>query len=242
MSEGGAIEVEAISLAIIIPTLNAADGLRDTLHALSVPTPGMRVDVIVVDGGSTDETLDIAQRFGARIAVADGGRGPQLAEGARHGFGDWLFFLHADTQPPPDWPAQILAFTKLDGAVDKAAYFQLRLDDSAPAARRVERFVAWRARVLGLAYGDQGLVLSRRLYERVGGYPHVALMEDVALIRRIAQASGRKNLVALGGYARTSAARYRKSGYSRRGARNLVCLGLYFLGVPPRVIARLYRG
>lgn len=226
-----------IGLGIVIPTLNAAESLRATLRALAVPTPGLSVDLVVVDGGSEDETLDIAQRFGARIAVAEGGRGPQLAEGARVALGDWLLFLHADTLPPPDWPALIRDFAETPGARGRAGYFRLALDDKAnPAARRVERFVAWRSRLLGLPYGDQGLLVARAAYEAAGGFPPLPLMEDVALVRGI----GRRRLVALDGAAVTSAARYRRDGYLRRGARNLLCLGLYFCGVPPRIIRRLY--
>ncbi len=228
---------DPLALGIVIPTLNAADALRDTLAALAVPTPGIELDVVVVDGGSEDATLDIAQRFGARIAAAEGGRGPQLAEGARVVFGEWLFFLHADTLPPPDWVDQVRGFAARPDADRRAGYFRFALDDrEGPAPRRVERFVAWRSRVLGLPYGDQGLLLSRARYERAGGYPPVPLMEDVALVRRI----GRRDLVALDGVALTSSARYRRRGYLRRGARNLICLALYFVGLSPHLIRRLY--
>lgn len=224
-----------IALGVVIPTLNAAGGLAGTLRALSVPTPGLSVDVVVVDGGSTDATLDIAQRFGARIATAEGGRGPQLAEGARAVLGDWLLFLHADTRPPLDWPA--LARDHAAAGPGRAGYFRFALDDDrAPAARRLERLVDWRSRILGLPYGDQGLLIARADYDAAGGYPAVPLMEDVALVRRI----GRRRLVSLDGAAVTSAARYRRDGYRRRALRNAVCLTLYFLGVPPRVIRRLY--
>ncbi|MBP5858857.1 TIGR04283 family arsenosugar biosynthesis glycosyltransferase [Marivibrio halodurans] len=226
-----------IGLGIVIPTLNAAASLRATLRALAVPTPGLSVDIVVVDGGSGDETLDIAQRFGARIAVAEGGRGPQLAEGARVALGDWLFFLHADTVPPGEWPALIRDFTTAPGARGRAGYFRFTLDDERnPAARRLERFVAWRSRFLGLPYGDQGLLVARMAYEEAGGFPPVPLMEDVALVRRI----GRRRLVALDGAAMTSAARYRREGYLRRGTRNLLCLGLHFCGVPAWLIHRIY--
>jgi hypothetical protein len=119
---------------------------------------------------------------------------------------------------------------------ERAAYFRYALDDDAPAARRLERVVAWRCRRLGLPYGDQGLLLSRALYDAVGGYRPIVLMEDVDIVRRL----GRARLAALDHKAVTSAARYRRDGYLRRSARNLVCLSAWFLGVDPRRIARLY--
>jgi hypothetical protein len=118
----------------------------------------------------------------------------------------------------------------------RAAHFAFALDDPAPEARRLERLVAWRCRVLALPYGDQGLLLPRALYEATGGYRPLPLMEDVDLVRRI----GRRRLAALPVAALTSAERWRRDGWRRRSARNLACLSLWFLGVPPRVIARLY--
>jgi hypothetical protein len=120
----------------------------------------------------------------------------------------------------------------------RAACFRFRLDDESRAARRLERMVAWRTRVLGLPYGDQGLLISRSLYDRTGGYRPLPIMEDVDLVRRI----GRRNIATLEVDATTSAERFRRDGYRRRPARNLFCLTLYFAGVPPRLIARLYDG
>ncbi len=119
---------------------------------------------------------------------------------------------------------------------DRAAYFGFRLDDAAPAARILEAAVGLRCRLLGLPYGDQGLLIARDLYLRLGGFRPLPLMEDVDLVRRI----GRRRLVALSCTATTSAARYRREGYVLRPLRNLFCLTLYFLGVPPRRILRFY--
>ena len=112
----------------------------------------------------------------------------------------------------------------------------MALDDPKAAARRLEVMVAWRCRVLGLPYGDQGLLISRAFHDRLGGFSDQPLMEDVALVRRI----GRARLRFFETAALTSAARYRRAGYAWRSARNLGCLALYFLGVPPRWIVPLY--
>ena len=122
------------------------------------------------------------------------------------------------------------------GADDRAGYFDLALDDPAPAARRLERIVAWRSRVLALPYGDQGLLIARSLYDAVGGFAPLPLMEDVNLVRRL----GRRRLGRIGARCLASARRYRQDGYLRRPLRNLLCLSLYLAGVPPARIVRLY--
>ena len=219
-------------LSIVIPVLDDADGLAALLAMLSGrPRIG---EVIVVDGGSRDGSAEVAAAAGARVIVAPRGRGGQLATGAAKARGKWLLFLHADCQPLPGWEAAMRDF--IDGAAEVAGYFTLALDDPAPAARRLERLVAWRCCTLALPYGDQGLLISRRLYDAVGGYRTLPLMEDVDLVRRL----GRARLRPIGATMLASARRYRHDGYWRRSLRNLCCLALYFAGVPPRMIARLY--
>ena len=151
--------------------------------------------------------------------------------------GNWLLFLHADAILEPDWMRAVADFMGAAENVYHGAYFRFALDDEGAAARRLERLVAWRCRLLALPYGDQGLLLSRDFYEELGGFPPLPLMEDVALVRRI----GRRRLSALDVRAVTSAARYRRGGYLRRSLRNLGCLALYFMNCPPHLIARLYR-
>jgi len=192
-------------------------------------------EIIVADGGSADGTADVAAALGARVVAAPRGRGSQLAAGARAATGDWLLFLHADTRLAPGWRDAAARFAAAAGAAQAAA-FGFALDDDGPAARRLERMVAWRCRALALPYGDQALLIHRTLYDRVGGFRPLPLMEDVDIVRRL----GRRRLAMLDCAAVTSAARYRRGGYLARPARNLSCLALYFLGVPPRLIARLY--
>ena len=129
------------------------------------------------------------------------------------------------------------AFLAAPEAESRAGYFDLALDDPAPVARRLERIVAWRCRVLALPYGDQGLLIARSLYETVGGFAPLPLMEDVDFVRRL----GRRRLAGIGARCIASARRYRHEGYFRRPLRNLACLSLYFAGVPPARIVRLYR-
>ena len=221
-------------ISAVIPTLNAASTLSGTLAELRI-SPLVR-EVIVADGGSSDETVACAGSAGARVTAAPRGRGSQLAAGAAAASGDWLLFLHADCRLEPSWENAVRAFLRAPAAEGRAGYFDLALDDPAPAAKRLERVVAWRCRVLALPYGDQGLLISRSLYDAIGGFAPLPLMEDVDLVRRI----GRRRLVRIGARCIASAQRYRRDGYLLRPLRNLMCLSLYFAGVPPTRILRLY--
>jgi rSAM/selenodomain-associated transferase 2 len=226
---------ERFSISAVIPTLNAAGTLPETLAALC--RSAIVREVIVADGGSSDETLPRAGMAGARVVIAPCGRGVQLAAGAAAASGYWLLFLHADCRPEPGWESAVDAFLTAPEAQSRAGYFDLALDDPAPAARRLEHIVAWRCRVLALPYGDQGLLIARTLYEAAGGFAPLPLMEDVDFVRRL----GRRRLARIGARCIASARRYRRDGYLRRPLRNLFCLSLYFARVPPARIVRLYR-
>jgi len=217
-------------LTIVIPALDAAESLGPCLAALDGAD-----EIIVVDGGSADATMAIASQEGARVIMAPRGRGVQLAAGAREAGGDWLLFLHADTRLGPGWRERVAAHVL--NVPDKAGYFELRLDDPAWQARLIERGVSVRARLFGLPYGDQGLLVSRRLYHQVGGFRPLALMEDVDLVRRI----GRGRLSRLEVIASTSAERWRRDGWLQRSAGNLACLALYAAGIAPHRLLRFYR-
>lgn len=223
------------SLDVVIPTLNAAASLARTLAALGTPA-ALSLTVTVCDGGSRDDTPSIAREAGARVVTAPPGRGEQLAAGAAAGRAPWLFFLHADSRPGAGWADAVTRFVVDPGSHDRAAYFRLRFESSDPRARRIERLVGWRSRTLGLPYGDQGLILSRAFYRRLGGFAAVPLMEDVDLVRRI----GRRRLVPLATDMITSAQRYERDGWTLRPLRNLSCLALYFAGLSPQAIRRLY--
>jgi rSAM/selenodomain-associated transferase 2 len=225
---------ERIWISAVIPTFNAAETLPETLAALRGATS--IGEVIVADGGSSDETVDCARSAAARVVVAPRGRGGQVAAGAAAASGDWLFFLHADCRLEPGWETAVDAFVTAPQAESRAGYFDLALDDPAPAARRLEHIVAWRCRALALPYGDQGLLIARALYDVVGGFAPLPLMEDVDLVRRL----GRHRLARIGARCIASARRYRRDGYLQRPLRNLLCLALYFAGVPPARIVRLY--
>jgi len=228
------------TLAVVIPTLNAAAVLPATLTALGLNDgagkDGLVSEIVVSDGGSSDATCALAQSAGCRVIMGPRGRGAQLAAGAAAATGDWLLFLHADTRLEPGWPAVVRAFCAAPANRDRAGYFRFALADDTPAARRLEAIVRWRCRVLALPYGDQGLLLRAATYRALGGFAPLPLMEDVDFVRRL----GRARLAELPAAAVTSAARYRRDGYWARPLRNLVCLGLYFAGLPPERLVKLY--
>ena len=227
-------------ISVIIPTLNAERTLAHTLAAL-VPAvvEGIVQEAILVDGGSTDETCAIAEAAGTHVVDAPRGRGSQLEAGACRARADWLLFLHADTVLEPGWAEEAKSFIERieSGHCNQAAAsFRFALDDDGLMPRFVERLVSLRCHVLALPYGDQGLLISRNLYNRLGGFRPLPLMEDVDLVRRLK----RRELVMLKSRAVTSGERYRRQGYLARSLRNLGCMLLYYLRVPPRVLARIY--
>ena len=227
-------------ISVVIPTFNAERTLANTLAAL-VPAvvDGIVQEAILVDGGSTDETRAIAAAAGTHLIEAPRGRGSQLEAGAAQARGNWLLFLHADTVLEPGWAEEAQSF--MEGVesgrrMQAAASFRFRLDDDGLMPRLAEWLVSLRCHLLALPYGDQGLLISRHLYNRLGGFRPLPLMEDVDLVRRLK----RRELTMLKSCAVTSGERYRREGYLARTLRNLGCISLYYLRVPPRVLARLY--
>lgn len=227
-------------ISVVIPTLDAVGTLGPSLAAL-VPAAaeGLVRDVVISDGGSNDDTLAVADLMGCAIVHGERGRGPQLARGAEAARGPWLLFLHADTVLTEGWEREARQFierAEQSVAGEAAATFAFALDDLSWKARFLEGVVRFRVSTLALPYGDQGLLISRKLYRSLGGYRPLPLMEDVDLVRRI----GRRRLHVLRSKAVTSAERYRRSGFFCRMARNAACLTLYKLGLPMSVILKLY--
>lgn len=217
-------------LSAVVPTFNAASTLPACLERLAGAD-----EIVVVDGGSTDSTREIARSHGAHVIQAPRGRGSQLRDGAAATGGDWLLIVHADTLLDADWREVVDEHMRT--APQCAGYFSFRLRANATAARVLERLVALRCRLLALPYGDQGLLIPRRLYDEIGGFPSIPLMEDVEIVRSI----GRARIRLLLADAWTSAEKWERDGWTRRSLRNFACLALYAMGMPPERIAKLYR-
>ncbi len=223
-------------VSIVIPTLNACSEMPATLAALAEGLQaGLIRELVISDGGSQDGIAGLAAEAGAVLIAGPAGRGGQLARGALRARGDWLLFLHADTHLGPGWAAAVRDHIRR--YPDRAGYFRLAFRAEGPAARIVAGWANWRSRRLGLPYGDQGLLIPRGIYSEAGGHPDIPLMEDVALARAL-----RGRLRPLAATAHTSAARYRRQGWLRRGGRNLVTLLRFLAGADPARLARFYSG
>jgi rSAM/selenodomain-associated transferase 2 len=220
------------AVTVVIPVLFDADAASALLANLPA-TPD--VEVIVVDGAA-DPHLEaiVAPHRGAVLRRAPAGRARQMNAGAASATGEWLLFLHADSTPPSGW---LPAITTLDDEVI-GGWFPFALDDAAWQARVIERLTAWRVKHVNLPYGDQGLFVRRRTFVALGGFREWPLMEDVEFVRRLVRAG---SVVELPLPLRTSARRWRRDGWFRRSAKNLLLVSLYFLGVKPERLARWYR-
>ena len=222
-------------ISVVIPTFNEAGHLSLTLAAL-VPAAvdGLVREVVISDGGSTDGTLEAADEAGAKIVTSAKGRGQQLAAACAVAKGPWLLILHADSRLAVGW--ETIALSHIRQHPDRAGYFKFQLDDPSLIARVWEMGVALRCRLLALPYGDQGLLISKALYEAAGGFEAVPLMEDVGLVRRL----GRKGLRALEGKILTRSERFRKGGYLGRSLRNWSLLLRYLMGANPAQLVKSY--
>ncbi|MGI9369149.1 MAG: TIGR04283 family arsenosugar biosynthesis glycosyltransferase [Ruegeria sp.] len=219
-------------ISIVIPTLNAGDSLPRTLGALMEGLQvGLIRELVVSDGGSIDLTLKIAEEAGAEVLSGPPSRGGQLRRGCAAAKGEWLMVLHADTVLDSGW-SRVVA-DHLPSAQPTA--FRLVFDASGFWPRWVAGWANFRSRFLRLPYGDQGLLVRRVDYDAVGGYPDQPLMEDVAIVRALPR------VILLKSCAFTNADRYVRSGWVRRGARNLWTLIRYFLGADPEKLAQAYR-
>ena len=225
-------------LSVIVPTYNNAQELAACLRSLQpINSPDSLVsEIILVDGGSRRRP-QAPRGLPARVIVTPKGRGVQLARGAKAAQQPWFLFLHSDTQLGAGWQEAVREFLVLHPPPQKAAaVFRLTLRDADWRARATEWGAGLRWRLGALAYGDQGLLIARDTYFALGEYKPLALMEDVALWRKLPRRARHR----LDAAAHSSAERYRRDGYGRRWAVNMLCLALYYLGVAPTRLARLY--
>lgn len=223
-------------LSIIIPAKEASADLPGCLSALYLGVDaGLVREVIVSAVTSCDTRLrEIAEEAGAVFIEGGEGRGTQMRHGADTARGEWLLFIHADTWLSRGWTETVLAH--IADKPDKAGAFRLAFRSPARQARIVEALTNWRARTFGLPYGDQGLLISRSLYEDIGGFDAVPLMEDVMIVRRI----GKARLVELAARAATSGEKQEREGWFLRSLQNLWFLFRFSRGASPEKLAKAY--
>ena len=169
-------------ISIIIPTINEANNLPLLLSDLSsIKKDG---EIIIVDSGSKDKTIEIANIYGAKVCISkEKNRGLQLDIGAKNAKGEWLIFLHADTRLTHDWFRKTHSFLK--GNKNSIYYFKFKIDHKKIIYRVLEILVNIRSNYFKLPYGDQGLIMHRNIYFKNNGFRKIPLMEDVDFLRRL---------------------------------------------------------
>jgi len=227
-----AIQQQLIS--VIIPVLNEAASIEACLQQIDAAD---NVEVIVVDGGSQDDTVRRSQAWGVRVLTTDPGRAHQMNVGAQAAAGNLLLFLHADTRLPPNFAAlvrQTLAQPNVS-----AGAFDLKIDDDTmPGLRWVEWGVKWRSRLLQLPYGDQAIFLTAATFRAVGGFPAIPIMEDFELVRRL---RSRGRVAIAPATVLTSSRRWKKLGIWRTTVINQLTIAAYLLKLPLTRLAHWYR-
>lgn len=221
-----------MKLSVIIPALNEAESIQRAIESSLALLPH---EIIVADGGSTDETVAIAKRFDCHVIECSRGRALQQNTGAAASTGDVLLFLHADSWLVPEARQQIEQ-TLRSPRVPGGAFYH-RIDANGILYRLVEAGDALRVCSTRIAYGDQGIFLRRKVFERLGGFPDIRLMEDVRLMKSLRD-HGR--LALLPGPLHVSARRWQKHGAIRQTLRNWCLLTAEQLGVHPNRLADLY--
>ena len=178
-------------ISIIIPTINEANNLPLLLSDLS--DIHKESEIIIVDCGSEDKTIDIANIYGARVFISkERNRGLQLDIGAKNSKGDWLIFLHADTRLTHDWLLTINSF--LNGNKNSIYYFEFKINHKKIIYRILEILVNFRSKFFKQPYGDQGLIIHRTTYFKNNGFRKIPLMEDVDFLRRLKNKKDLKQL------------------------------------------------
>jgi rSAM/selenodomain-associated transferase 2 len=224
---------KTLDISIIIPTYNEADRLAALLPDLLV-IPG--IEVLVVDGGSNDNTADRARALGAKVLASPPGKAVQMNRGAQAALGEILLFLHGDTRLSPGFGEQVRAALSSPGVA--AGAFRLVIDGKGLGLRVIEWLANIRSTVLQMPYGDQAIFLRAEMFSALGGFPALPIMEDFELVRRLKR-KGRIKILPLS--ATTSPRRWEKLGVLQSTAINQVIILGYLLGVNPRKLAEWYR-
>ena len=223
-----------MKFSIVIPTLNESVLIDSTIKASQAAGAD---EIIVCDGGSSDTTVSIAEGLGCRVIETELGRGRQLHAGAAAAKGDIFVFVHADSQLGPACLDQINACLPQLDPMAQWGCFRQQIRLAGRRYRWLESGNAWRASKRGYVYGDQALWIHRNLYEDVGGFAEVPLMEDVLISETLRK---RKPPVLLPGPVSIPGRHWEKRGVIRTTIRNWSLFIRYRMGTPPAVLAKRY--
>ncbi|MEH1773878.1 TIGR04283 family arsenosugar biosynthesis glycosyltransferase [Nostoc sp.] len=225
--------IGAAKISIIIPAINEAKNIKE---AIATTQQSINVEVIVVDGGSSDDTVAIAQSLNVKVISSSPGRAVQMNAGAVAASGEILLFLHADTRLPTGFDEMICTALQQPGIV--AGAFKLRIDASLLSLRWVEWGVNVRSHFYQMPYGDQAIFLTKEVFQQIGGFPELPIMEDFELMRRL-KSIGR--VVIIPTPVVTSARRWLQKGVLKTTLLNQLVIIAYLFGVSPEQIRSWYR-
>lgn len=222
-----------IKISVIIPVLNEAKTIKNVLLTLqNYP----ELEVIVVDGGSEDETISITESFGYKVLSSPRGRSIQMNKGAAIATGSILLFLHGDTILPANFPATIVTAIETPGIVGGA--FELAIDAKIRGIRLVEKMVNWRSRFFSLPYGDQAIFVNAEIFHKIGGFPIQEIMEDFVLIQQLRKIG---KIAIIPTPVITSGRRWQQLGVVKTTLINQLMIIGYYLGISPEKLATFYR-
>lgn len=220
-------------LSIVIPTLNSVKTIKPTLLSLSEGiTSGLIKELIISDGNSKDNIESLSKEIGAVFIKGKKGRGSQLHRGANQSSGQWLLFIHSDTFLPEGWSKIFLRHITNH---ENAGYCKLSFNDRSKMAKIISFGANLRSQIFKLPYGDQGLLISKKLYNEIGGYPNLPLMEDVVIAKLLKQ-----KIQSIPVTIKTSASKYQRDGWLKTSIRNITFLIKFKLGADPHKLAKLY--
>lgn len=232
-------------LSIIIPVYRESAFISTTLHSILDIDISIPFEIIVSDGESPPTTLahlrldkTLVQKYPIKLISSSKGRGPQLNAGAKAAVGEWFFFLHVDTRM--DQRGMDLMIHAWQTQVDPlfCGAFDLHIDSGKKIFRMIEKIASARSRLTKIPYGDQGIFMSQKLFEKINGFPDVPIMEDVGIMSKIKKQA--VNPVFIAHPISTSARRWKDQGILFTSVRNWILICLYILGIPPRVLAKYY--
>ena len=224
---------EYAQISIIIPVLNEADNIESVINQIQKTE---NIEIIIVDGGSQDHTVEIAQSLGVKVIVTQRGRALQMNAGAKIATGEILLFLHGDTQLPTEFEKDVRKIWINDNII--AGAFQLKIDNSQWSLRLIEKTVFWRSKYLQMPYGDQAIFVKTSTFWEVGGFPEQPIMEDFEFIRRLNRLG---KIEILSSSVITSGRRWQKLGVFKTTLINQLVVVVYYLGISPIKLSQWYR-